>query len=119
VTLGFVFTANSTFAVTSLGWFESNGNGLGTSDSFSDLFRYHPIAPITLEAGSDYTLAGTSGGQLDSWTVNDFVSGLTVNSAFAVASNAARFPTAQSRSIPARTFLTTSFTLAPISKGTA
>jgi hypothetical protein len=112
VTLGFVFTANSTFEVTSLGWFDGTGNGfqsphtiglfdsagnllistvVGTSDSFSDSFRYHPIAPITLEAGNDYTLAGTSGGQLDSWTVNDFVSGFTMNSAFTVGSNAARF----------------------------
>jgi hypothetical protein len=114
LTLGFVFTANSSFEVDSLGWFDATGEGFssqhtvglfdsagtlltsitlsaGTSDSISGGFRYHSIAPITLATGSEYTLAGTSGGPMDSWTINDFVNDFTVNSAFTIGQNAARF----------------------------
>jgi hypothetical protein len=114
LTLGFVFTANSTFEVTSLGWFDSTGAGFqsehtvgifdstgnllvsttlgsGTTDPLSGNFRYHSISPLTLNSGSEYTLAGTSGGPADSWTINNFVNGFTVNPAFTVGENAARF----------------------------
>lgn len=114
VTLGFVFTANSSFEVDSLGWFDATGEGFstqhtiglfdsagtllasttlssGTSDSIDGGFRYHSIAPITLTAGNEYTLAGTSGGPVDSWTNNDLVNDFAVNPAFTVGPNAARF----------------------------
>ncbi len=113
-TLGFVFTANSSFEVDSLGWLDATGAGFssqhtvglfdstgtllasttlssGTSDPLSDGFRYSSIAPITLIAGNEYTLAGTSGGPLDSWTVNDDVSGFAVDPAFTIGQNAALF----------------------------
>jgi hypothetical protein len=114
VTLGFVFTANTTFNVTSLGWFDAsgagfqsehtvgifdaNGNllsfttlGTGTSNPLNESFRYQAITPLILEAGTQYTLAGTSGGALDPWTVNDDVSGFAVNPNFTVGLDAARF----------------------------
>ena len=114
VTLGFVFTSNTGFNVSSLGWFDATGAGFqsahtvaifdsdgnmltsttlgtGTSSPLNGWFRYQAIAPITLEAGATYTLAGTSGGALDSWTANDYVSGLAVNPAFTVGLDAARF----------------------------
>ncbi|HSU30713.1 MAG TPA: DUF4082 domain-containing protein [Bryobacteraceae bacterium] len=113
-TLGFVFTANSSFQVDSLGWFDATGEGFSsqhtiglfdsagtllasttlstsTSDTIDGGFRYHSIAPITLTAGSEYTLAGTSGGPMDSWTVNDLVNDFAVNPAFTIGPNAARF----------------------------
>jgi uncharacterized protein DUF4082 len=114
VTLGFVFTPNTTFSVTSLGWFDgsgagfqsehsvaifdANGNlltsttlGTGTGNPLSGWFRYQAITPVTLEAGIQYTLAGTSGGALDPWTVNDDVSGFAVDPNFTVGIDAARF----------------------------
>lgn len=114
LTLGFVFSANTDFEVTSLGWFsvtadgfqtahtvgiyDSTGNLLtsanlaaGTSTTLDGFFRYQSIAPITLNAGSDYVIAGTSGGPLDSWTVNDRVSGFMVNPALTIGADAARF----------------------------
>jgi hypothetical protein len=114
LTLGFTFTTNNAFTVSSLGWFDATGNGFlsphtvgifdangnlltsttlstGASDSLSGSFRYQSIAPITLQAGNAYTLAGTTGGALDPWTVNDYVTGLSVNPAFTVGPDAARF----------------------------
>lgn len=114
LTVGFTFTTNNAFAVSSLGWYDATGNGFlsphtvgifdangnllssttlvtGTSDPLNGSFRYQSIAPVTLEAGNAYTLAGTTGGSLDPWTVNDDVSGFSVNSAFTVGPNAARF----------------------------
>lgn len=114
LTLGFLFTPTQNFTVTSLGWFDGTGNGFqtshtvgiydvegnligsttlagGTSDPLNGSFRYQVITPITLQAGVTYTLAGTSGGDLDAWTVNDDVSGFSVNPAFTIPSNAARF----------------------------
>jgi hypothetical protein len=114
LTLGFTFTANNAFTVSSLGWFDATGSGFlsphtvaifdgngnllasttlstGASDSLSGSFRYRSIAPITLQAANDYTLAGTTGGSLDPWTVNDYVTGLSINPAFTVGTNAARF----------------------------
>jgi hypothetical protein len=114
LTLGFVFTANSSFEVDSLGWFDATGEGFstqhtiglfdsagtllgsttlssGTSDSIDGGFRYHSIAPITLTAGNEYTLAGTSGGSMDRWTVNDVVNDFAVSPVFTIGPNAARF----------------------------
>jgi hypothetical protein len=64
---------------------------VGSGDPLTDGFRYRAITPITLEAGTSYTLAGTSGGQLDLWTVNDFASDFTVNPAFSLDPDSARF----------------------------
>lgn len=114
LTLGFVFTANTAFTVSSLGWFDATENGflsphtvgifdasgnllasttlaVGTTDPLTGFFRYQSIASITLQAGHAYTMAGTTGGSLDSWTTNDYVSDLSLNSAFTVGDNAARF----------------------------
>ena len=113
LTLGFAFTANSTFNVTSLGWFDpcngfqsdhtvgifdANGTLLvsttleaGTSDPLTDGFSFQAITPITLEMGETYTLAGTTGGNLDAFTVNDDVSNFTVNPEFTIGANAALF----------------------------
>lgn len=115
VTLGFTFTANQTVTVTSLGWFDYEGDGFqsshtvgifdkkngnlltsatlaaGTGDPLSGFFRYQSIAPINLQAGKTYTLAGTTGGPLDAWAQNDQVTGFAVNSMFTVAPNAALF----------------------------
>ena len=113
-TLGFVFTANTTFNVTSLGWFDGGGAGFqsehtvaifdadgnlltsttlgtGTGSPLSGSFRYQAITPVTLDMGAQYTLAGTSGGALDPWTANDYVSGFVVNPAFTVGADAGRF----------------------------
>lgn len=114
LTLGFAFTANSSFEVDSLGWFDATGGGFfsqhtvgifdstgnlltsttlstGTSDPLIEGFRYGSITPITLAAGTEYILAGTSGGRSDNWTVNDSVNGFTVNPAFTIGQNAALF----------------------------
>jgi Domain of unknown function (DUF4082) len=114
VSLGFVFTANTAFNVTSLGWFDGSGAGFqsehtvgifdavgnlvtsttlgtGTGNPISGSFRYQAITPITLTAGAQYTLAGTSGGALDPWTLSNYVSGFAVNPAFTVGPDAARF----------------------------
>lgn len=114
VTLGFEFTPNSDFMVTSLGWFDATGSGFqsphtvgifdsqgnlltsttlasGTGDMLTGFFRYEAIAPTTLVGGNTYTLAGTSGGAADSWTVNDYVSNFNVNPEFTIGENAALF----------------------------
>src|SRR4051812_3854518 len=114
VTLGFVFSVNTAFEVSSLGWFnptadgfqaehtvgiyDSNGTLLastnlatGRATPLTGMFRYQAITPVTLNAGAEYVLAGTSGGSLDHWTINDFVSGFTVNPTFTVGPDAARF----------------------------
>lgn len=111
LSLGFVFTANSTFNVGTLGWFDATGTGFqsshtvgiydanrdlltsitladGTSDPLRNGFRYHAITPITLQAGATYTLAGTTEA-LNAYTANDFVSGFTVNPAFTIGCDAA------------------------------
>jgi hypothetical protein len=114
VSLGFTFTANSTFNVNELGWFDATGNGFqtphtvgifdtnknllasttlaaGTGDPLIDSFRYQAITPITLQAGSTYMLAGITGGPLDAYTVNDFVTNFAVNPTFTVDCNAALY----------------------------
>lgn len=114
VTLGFVFTADQAFSVTSLGWFDAAGDGFqnshtvgifdsngnlltsttleaGVVDPLSGSFRYRAVTPITLESGSTYTLAGTSGGSSDAWTQNDLLTDLSVNPAFTIGPDAARF----------------------------
>jgi hypothetical protein len=136
LTLGFVFTANSTFEVTSLGWFDSTGAGFqsehtvgifdstgnllvsttlgsGTTDPLSGNFRYHSISPLTLNSGSEYTLAGTSGGPADSWTINNFVNGFTVNPHLRLEKMQRAFLTALIWFTPNLIFLTMLFTLAP------
>ena len=89
LSLGFVFTANTTFDVTSLGYYDDQGDGFLTSHevgiyqgdgasgpgallAFTTLaagtsgtlgpndFRYQAIAPLTLVSGQTYTIAGLS-----------------------------------------------------------
>jgi hypothetical protein len=114
LTLGFAFTANSDFMVTSLGWFDATGTGFqsphtvgifdsqgnlltsttlasGAGDLLPGFFRYEATAPTTLIAGNTYTLAGTTGGAADSWTVNNYVSGFNVNPEFTIGADAALF----------------------------
>lgn len=114
LTIGFTFTANSAFEVSSLGWFDATGTGFqsqhtvgifdasgnllsstvlsaGAGDPLTGSFRYQSIGPVTLDAGSEYTLAGTTGGPLDTWAVNNQMTGFAVNPAFTIGSNAARF----------------------------
>lgn len=114
LTLGFAFTADTTFNVTSLGWFDPTCNGFqsehtvgifdangtllvsttlepGTSGTLSDSFLFQAITPITLALGETYTLAGTTGGALDGFTVNDDVSNFAVNPAFTIGANAALY----------------------------
>jgi len=82
-TLGWQFSTNTSFQVTHLGWCDRDGDGLeaeheiaiwnlsqqilttgvvqsGTASPLDDLFRWVEITPITLEAGQDYIVAGTS-----------------------------------------------------------
>lgn len=114
VTLGAVFSVNTSFEVTSLGWYAPNADGFqtphtvglydstgtllasttlatGVSNPLSGLFRYRSITPITLNSGSEYLIAGTSGGSLDGWTTNDLMSGFMVNPAFTIGADGARF----------------------------
>lgn len=89
LSLGFTFTANTTFNVTSLGYYDDLGDGFltahdvgifqgdgasgpgpllasttlaaGTSGTLgANDFRYQAIAPLTLIAGQTYTIAGLS-----------------------------------------------------------
>ncbi|MGA9868965.1 MAG: VPLPA-CTERM sorting domain-containing protein [Acetobacteraceae bacterium] len=89
LSLGFTFTANTTFNVTSLGYYDDLGDGFltahdvgifqgdgasgpgpllasttlaaGTSGTLGpNDFRYQAIAPLTLTAGQTYTIAGLS-----------------------------------------------------------
>ena len=84
LSLGFVFTANANFNVTSLGYYDDQGDGfltpheVGIFDSSGTLlasttlaagtsgalgpndFRYQAITPLALVAGDTYTIAGLS-----------------------------------------------------------
>jgi hypothetical protein len=114
LSLGFVFTANDSFTVTSLGWFDATGNGFqsehtvglfdstgnllvsttlaaGTGSALDQSFRYGSIDPFVLMAGGTYTLAGTTGGAQDAWTIDDYVDGFAVDPAFTIGPDAARF----------------------------
>jgi Domain of unknown function (DUF4082) len=111
LTIGFEFTANDTFKVTSLGWFDggfqnehtvglfdSEGNLLvstilpaGSVNPADQLFRYASIDPLLLVAGQSYTLAGTTAGWNDAYTTNEHVSGFAVDPAFTIGANAARY----------------------------
>ncbi len=113
-TLGFAFSVNSNFNVTSLGWFDESMQGFqndhyvalynqdthalltsttlpaGTVDALDGSFRYQAITPITLTPGTTYLLAGTTG-NTDGYTENDDVSGFTVNPNFTIPANGALF----------------------------
>jgi hypothetical protein len=83
LTVGFEFTANSTFTIDSLGYFDANQNGLqdshdigifdtsgtlltsatvlsGTASSLDGKFRYANISSFTLNAGQTYRIGGSS-----------------------------------------------------------
>ncbi len=112
--LGFVFSVNNNFNVTSLGWFDECLEGfqsdhyvalydqdtgtllgsttlaVGNSGTLNGFFRYQAITPVTLTPGTTYLLAGTTGNQ-DAYTENDDVCGFAVNPDFTIPVNGALF----------------------------
>lgn len=113
-TLGYVFSVNNNFDVTSLGWFDECLDGFqnehyvalfnqdtgqlltsttlsaGNADALDGAFRYQAIAPVTLTPGVTYLLAGTTG-TVDSYTENDDVCDFAVNPNFNIPENGALF----------------------------
>lgn len=113
-TLGYVFSVNNNFDVTSLGWFDECLDGFqnehyvalfnqdtgqlltsttlsaGNAGVLDGAFRYQAIAPVTLTPGITYLLAGTTG-TLDSYTENDDVCDFAVNPNFTIPENGALF----------------------------
>jgi hypothetical protein len=113
-TLGYTFSVNSNFDVTSLGWFDECLDGFqndhyvalfnqetgqlltsttlsaGNAAALDGSFRYQSIAPITLTPGTTYLLAGTTGAE-DSYTENDDVCDFAVNPNFNIPANEALF----------------------------
>lgn len=113
-TLGFVFSVNNNFDVTSLGWFDECLDGFqnehyvalfnqdtkqllasttlpaGSANALDGSFRYQSIASVTLTPGVTYLLAGTTGA-VDSYTENDDVRDFAVNPNFNIPENGALF----------------------------
>lgn len=91
--MGAEFTANSSFTVTQLGFFDNRGDGLTeshavgiydlsgnlltsttvtTADPLVGHFRYNPTNPVTLLAGQTYRIAAETGSEAYSWGPTEF-----------------------------------------------
>lgn len=117
LSLGFLFSTNSSVTVTSLGYFDAGQDGFavahtvgiyddcgnlvtsitldaGTGDTLDGDFRYHSITPVVLAAGKTYTLAATTGGDADGFAygiAGKKLQGLDVNPLITIASDASLF----------------------------
>jgi len=125
VTVGFLFTTNTTILIDALGFYDDNQNGLQTSHEVGifDLngtlltsatiqsgsagmldgkFRYTAISPFTLNSGQSFVIAGETNG-LDGYTygkVGTSILGLSMNPAINISQNASRYHYGQSLAYP-------------------
>jgi hypothetical protein len=125
VTVGFKFTANSTFNINSLGFYDLQQDGLqtshavgifntsgtlltsttiasGTAGVLDGKFRYADIPSFTLNSGQTYVIAGQTTGP-DGYTygnVGTSILGLSVDSKITIAPNSSLFAYVSSLTYP-------------------
>jgi hypothetical protein len=126
LSLGFVFSTNSSITINELGYFDLNGapfqtpHTIGIFDSGGNLitsttinagsagslvgdFQFQSITPVTLNGGATYTIAATTGGDADAWAYGNAyppdtitLQGLTSASSISIGPNAAMFSSSSS-----------------------
>jgi Domain of unknown function (DUF4082) len=125
LTVGFLFTANSTFTINSLGFYDYEQNGLqtshdvgifdtsgtlltsvtvpsGTAGELGNKFRYASIPSFTLNSGQSYVIGGQTTG-LDGYNYANMNSilGFSVDPRISIDSGASRYNYGSSLTYPA------------------